>query len=129
MGCYHPDGGYSEGVLACAQIGAIGGARQVRQGSGSGSGRSDGRRHSIRFANIPLAQAHFGKRWRHLCGTHEAFTLPGSMVATEPVGANVTFGAAAQIPRTAHASRTRTMRRISPECGVVCEGRGGGCVR
>jgi hypothetical protein len=82
----HADGSYTQRRQ--------GGARQGRRGSGSGSGSGgcDGGRHSTRFANIRLAQTHSD----NICGTHEAFSLPGSMVATEPVGANVTFGAAAQ---------------------------------
>jgi hypothetical protein len=55
-------------------------------------------------------------------GTHEAFSLPGSLFAIEPVGANVIglVGVAAQYYET-HMPRTRA-------CASEA-GRGGACVR
>ena len=52
------------------------------------------------------------------------------MVATEPVGANVTFGAAAQyhgLPMPRARARCAAFRRISPDSGVVCEAGGHAC--
>ncbi len=75
----------------------------------------------IRFVSrtiIPSAQAHFGKAVA-TCGAHEAFSLPGSMVATEPVGANVTVTLVGVAARHHRAAFRTCVRRGPGALGVV----------
>jgi hypothetical protein len=101
-----------------------GGVRQAGR-SRQCSLKSDGGAHRSILRTFAQRIRHQGKA--SSVRTHEAFWLPGSMLATEPVGANVTLslvGAAAQWHES-HTPRTRDRTKTKPHF----EGRAGGlCV-